>query len=394
MSRKIRLGDIASFQRGLTYSKGDEVASSSKIVLRSNNIDLDTHSLDLSELKYLREDFVIPDDRKVKKDTIFICMSNGSKQHVGKVAYIDRDMQYAFGGFMGLIVPDASVSAKYVYYACNSASYRTFLSQIGNGIGITNLRFSDLERFELPVPSIEKQRSIVDELDLLSNIIEDKNEQLRDLDAIAQSIFYEMFGDPIANDKGWKICSVGDLCTEVKYGTSRPSSPDGKYDYIRMNNLTYSGELDFTDLKKIDIPDEELGKCIVRKGDVLFNRTNSLDLIGKTALYTLDEPMVIAGYIIRVRLDDNRMNPNYFVQFMNLPSSKKMLRKMAKGAVNQANINSKELQSIKLPCPPLDKQLKYASICDSIRKQKAEIFLSVNDIGKLLSSRMDYYFND
>lgn len=157
MVNRVKLGLIASFQRGLTYNKGDEVSSSSKVVLRSNNIDLETHSLDLTELKYLREDFVIPEDRKVKKDSIFICMSNGSKQHVGKVAFIDKDMDYAFGGFMGLIIPCSLVSAKYVFYACNSSLYRTFLSQVGNGIGITNLRFSDLQNFEFPLPSIDEQ---------------------------------------------------------------------------------------------------------------------------------------------------------------------------------------------------------------------------------------------
>ena len=133
-----RLGEIASFQRGLTYSKGDEAPLSSKCVLRSNNIDLESSSLDLTEIKYLRDDFIIPKDRKLKANSIFICMSNGSKQHVGKVAFIDKDMDYAFGGFMGLIVPSSEVSAKYVFYACQSSAYRSFLSQVGNGIGITN----------------------------------------------------------------------------------------------------------------------------------------------------------------------------------------------------------------------------------------------------------------
>ncbi len=106
-----RLGDIASFRRGLTYSKGDEASLSSKRVLRSNNINLEASSLDLNEIKYLRGDFIIPDDKKLKANTIFICMSNGSKQHVGKVAFVEKDMDYAFGGFMGLIVPSPEVSA-------------------------------------------------------------------------------------------------------------------------------------------------------------------------------------------------------------------------------------------------------------------------------------------
>lgn len=106
----------------------------------------------MNEIKYLRGDFIIPDDKKLKANTIFICMSNGSKQHVGKVAFVEKDMDYAFGGFMGLIVPSPEVSAKYIFYACQSSAYRSFLSQVGNGIGITNLRFSDLEKFENSYP--------------------------------------------------------------------------------------------------------------------------------------------------------------------------------------------------------------------------------------------------
>ena len=169
-----KLGDLAELQRGLTYSKGDEVPFSSKCVLRSNNIDLESHTLDLTELKYLREDFAIPEDRKVKKNSIFICMSNGSKQHVGKVAFIGEEMDYAFGGFMGLIVPKEGINPRYVFYACQSSSFRLFLSSIGNGIGITNLRFPDLATYSFHIPplglqcefaqkieAIEKQKELV-----------------------------------------------------------------------------------------------------------------------------------------------------------------------------------------------------------------------------------------
>ena len=100
-----KLGDVATFARGLTYSKNDEVEQSNNIVLRSNNIDLIAGKLDFSELKYLKEDFVIPDDKRLRKGSLFICMSNGSKAHLGKVAYVDKDYGYAFGGFMGQITP-------------------------------------------------------------------------------------------------------------------------------------------------------------------------------------------------------------------------------------------------------------------------------------------------
>jgi type I restriction enzyme S subunit len=158
-----------------------------------------------------------------------------------------------------------------------------------------------------------------------------------------------------------------------------------------MGNLTNEGYLNLDDLKKINIPDNEIEKCIVRRGDVLFNRTNSLELIGKTCLFDLDEPMVIAGYLIRVRFKESIL-PLYFTRLFNLSEIKKKLRSMAKGAVNQANINSKELASISIPLPPLPLQQSFASKIEAIERQKALIQQSIAEVQMLFDSRMDDWF--
>jgi type I restriction enzyme S subunit len=387
-----KLGEVADFYRGLTYGKQDEAISSDVCVLRSNNIDMESMSLNFDEIKYLSPDFVIPEDKKLKGNSIFICMSNGSKQHVGKVAFVENDMDYAFGGFMGLITPSKEVSAKYVYYACRSPLYRVFLTSIGNGIGITNLKFTDLYNFSFPMPKLSHQQQIVSELDLLSGVIEKQKTQLEELDKLAQSIFYDMFGDPVTNEKGWEMKKLGEECEDMKYGTSRPACENGRYKYLRMGNITLDGHLDLADLKTIDIPEEEVEKCIVRYGDILFNRTNSHELIGKTCMFDLDEPMIIAGYIIRVRLSENLKSIFISIMF-NLPSMKKLLRSIAKGAVNQANINSKELASINIIIPPLSLQQEFAAKEEAIEAMKAKVRQSLKEAETLFNSRMDYYFN-
>ena len=117
-----------------------------------------------------------------------------------------------------------------------------------------------------------------------------------------------MFGVYPANPMGWEIGTIRDIVTEVRYGSSRPAVDGGKYPYLRMNNITYGGELDLSDTKRIDIPDNELDKCTVRRGDVLFNRTNSKELVGKTCVYDRDEMMVLAGFVIRIRVKDCRIS--------------------------------------------------------------------------------------
>lgn len=151
----------------------------------------------------------------------------------------------------------------------------------------------------------------------------------------------------------------------------------GEYPYIRMNNITYNGKLDLSDLKYIDIEDDELEKYIVRKGDVLFNRTNSLELIGKTCVFDLDEPMIIAGYIIRIRLIDEVL-PIYLSTFLNSDYGKKLLRSMAKGAVNQVNINAQELKSIKVLIPPIELQNEFAGFVKQVDKLKKLHHKNVN----------------
>ena len=122
-------------------------------------------------------------------------------------------------------------------------------------------------------------------------------------------------------------------------------------------------------LKYIDISDDEVEKCVVRKGDVLFNRTNSIDLVGKTAVFDLQDDMVIAGYIIRVRLNE-KILPEVLSQYMNLEALKDILRSMAKGAVNQANINAQELQSIRVYVPDIELQKQFVEMKDQVDKSK------------------------
>lgn len=248
-----------------------------------------------------------------------------------------------------------------------------------------------IAEFMIPLPPKSTQLAIVSELDKINELIRLKKEQLKDFDNLAQSLFYEMFGDPVENEKGWEVKKLGDVCTDIKYGTSKPASENGRYTYLRMCNLTTDGFLDLSNTKQIDIPDDEIEKCIVRYGDILFNRTNSIELVGKTCLFDKKEPMVIAGYIIRVRLNDTLL-PVVLARMFNLASIKKLLRSMAKGAVNQANINSKELASIRIPLPPLSLQRLFAQRIEQIEREKSEVQKSIQDLETLQASRMQYWF--
>ena len=185
---------------------------------------------------------------------------------------------------------------------------------------------------------------------------------------------------------------LGELVEEVRYGTSLPATLNGKYGYLRMNNITEDGQLNIQNLKHIDVPEKDLEKYVVRNGDVLFNRTNSIELVGKTCIYELDFDMVIAGYIIRIRTKKDILNPRYLSEFLNFPSTKEFLRNVAKGAVNQANINAKELQDISIPLSPLSLQNEFANFVAQVDKSQLAIQKSLEELETLKKSLMQEYF--
>jgi len=159
------LGELCAFQRGLTYAKSDEVDASSNVVLRANNVDLATHTLDLSELRYISNSVSVPAMKKVRRGSLLICTASGSKSHLGKIAYVDDDYGYAFGGFMGQITPASGVNGRYLFHALTSPAYKGFIEALSDGVNINNLKFDDLRQFSVPVPDLDEQRRIVAILD-------------------------------------------------------------------------------------------------------------------------------------------------------------------------------------------------------------------------------------
>ena len=143
--------------------------------------------------------------------------------------------------------------------------------------------------------------------------------------------------------------------------------------------------MDFTELKYIDISSAERHKYIIKKGDLLFNRTNSKELVGKTGVYNLDQEMVIAGYLIRVRTN-SRSNSWYIWGYLNSSHGKKSLYSMCKAIVGMANINAQELQNIKILIPPIDLQNRFAQIIQKTEALKARYQQSLHELENLYGS--------
>ena len=214
------------------------------------------------------------------------------------------------------------------------------------------------------------------------------------------SQFIEMFGTPENNHNDYPVIKIGEMVESINYGTSKPATDNGKYVYLRMNNITYDGKLDLSEVKRINLSPEEDDSAFVHKGDLMFNRTNTKEFVGKTTVFNLDEQMVVAGYIIRVRFKE-KYSPEYVSGYLNSTYGKALLRKMAKGAVHQANINAQEFQGIQVLDVPKQEQDKYVTIAkqadksgfDGHKSQFIEMFGDpIKNTMKLLSRKGEELF--
>jgi type I restriction enzyme S subunit len=195
--KTVKLGEVCTFQRGLTYTKSDEVDFSNNAVLRATNVDINTNRLIFDEIRYIKDEVKVAADKKIRRNSLLICTASGSKSHVGKVALVDEEYDYAFGGFMGQITPMKDVVSKYLFYILISPRFKDFLMTLNDGTNINNLKFSDIEDYEAPLPSLSEQKAIVEKLDAAFAEIDKLRERTKQakesFSALRQSILSSVF---------------------------------------------------------------------------------------------------------------------------------------------------------------------------------------------------------
>jgi type I restriction enzyme, S subunit len=291
-------------------------------------------------------------------------------------------------------IPDLKVlDKKYLYYFLVSDTFQGFLKSVGSRAAQAGFNKDDFAELKIPLPPLETQKQIAAVLKKADQLRKDCKLLEQELNSLAQSVFIEMFGDPATNPKGWKIGTIAELLSSANYGTSEKSSTDIlKYPVLRMNNITYEGNWDFTSLKYMDMDEKDEDKYLVQDGDILFNRTNSKELVGKTAVYREKEPMAYAGYLVRARCNKFG-HPDYISSFMNSKYGKQTLQTMCKSIVGMANINAKEFQSIKIAKPPIELQIDFSVRIAKIRALIQEVKLQDLEYQKVFNALMQKAFS-
>lgn len=348
----VKLGEIAEIVRGVTFDKTLQTTERTKnIVLTADNITLDGHFALEKEI-FVSETVDFESEKKLRKNDCFMCFSSGSRTHVGKVALIEQDTDFYAGGFMGILRAKNNTSPRFLYEMLNTENIRNLVRFSANGTNILNLSNS-IGETKIPLPPLDVQKSIVTECEQIDGEYQDAQKQIEK----AKSEIAEIM-ETVHNSDA-PVMELSSLIMDTEYGTAKKSEKQGKVPVIRMGNIQ-DGHIDMTDLVYSN-DESDIEKLALKKYDVLFNRTNSPEHVGKVGIYLSDKPAIFAGYLIRIHYKPELIEPVYLCHILNSKKIREYGFSIMSKSINQANISGSALQKYKIPVPPLAEQQKIVA---------------------------------
>jgi type I restriction enzyme S subunit len=356
----VKLSDVATLSSGGTPSKANAAFWDGDIPWVSPK-DMKFNHVTDAEDKITRAAVSESAARIVGSNSVLAVVRSGILAHTFPVATLAREV--SFNQDIKAITPkNGSLLPAFLFWMLKGQEAQILRIGVKKGATVHSLTNGFLESLRFPLPPLDEQRRIVGLLDRAAEIRRRADAARAKARAIIPALFLDTFGDPATNPKGWPVATVGDVLDSASYGTSQKASDagGGGLPVIRMGNVTMNGQLDTTDLKYLELTEAEREKAELLEGDLLFNRTNSKELVGKTGLWDGRFDAVAASYFIRLRVNRERIVPAYLWAFFNTSHMKRVLFQTARGAIGQANINAKELRAFPVATPSLPLQSVFA----------------------------------
>ena len=272
---------------------------------------------------------------------------------------------------------------------------------LGRGLAQKNLKVEDLLKLQIYVPSQQQQNVIVSELNNLNKLIALKKKQIEDLETLSQSIFYEMFGDPVVNEKNWDVKKLGEISTLISNGNTPKGGSEvyveKGYLFLRSQNV-WKNRLELDDVAFIDAQTHtKLKKSILMHNDLLITKTGRINTenssLGRTALFEGEDGSAnINGHVYLVRLKKGMMHK--FVLYILISNAyRELIRKTCVGGIDKRQLNRNHIEDFPIIFPPMDLQSEYVKRVEIIEHQKSLLNSTVKDLETLLASRMQYWFD-
>ena len=322
---------------------------------------------------------------KAKKDHVLISKVRPTRR---AVTIITKDCLVS-NAFI-VLQAQKSIIPKYLFYSI--AYNKRFFLQLGKlerGTSYPSCRAKDILTYKISVPIISEQKEIIKILDIANNLRVKRKEQLAFLDDYLKSIFLDMFGDPMENEKAWKIVKIYDVIIDgPQNGLYKPSIFYGNGVPILRIDCFYNGMVtDIAKLKRVVVTDEELRRFQIHEDDIVINRVNSRSHLGKCALIPgLSEKTVFESNMMRLTVDKTKILPLFLSKFLTTPFVKKQILNSAKDAVNQSSINQNDVNNFELFLPPINLQYKFVSIVEQVEQIKQKMCASLDEMNNHFNS--------
>lgn len=273
---------------------------------------------------------------------------------------------------LAVVIPSAAkVDSEYLYYWSLIYDPRR-QAQVTS---LPSLPLSLISKAQLPLPPLSEQHHIVDILKRADGIRRLRKQASQTARELIPALFVDMFGDPATNPKGWPVISCGELIADgPQNGLYKPSSDYGDGTPILRIDGFYDGAVsDWTSLRRLRISDQERAKYRLHEGDIVINRVNSPEYLGKSALITgLLEETVFESNMMRFAVDTARILPAYFIRYLQTSYVKSQILSGAKHAINQSSINQQDVRSLQVVVPPLAVQKKFVELTQNINAVGAQ----------------------
>ncbi len=358
-----KVGDLCEQIRGVTYAKAD-ASTSPKAgylpVLRANNIT--DNGLDFNDLVYVPINQVRP-KQQIRRGDVVIATSSGSISVVGKAARAHDDFAGGFGAFCKVLRPNEKVDAAYFAHYFQTPEYRQTVSGLAAGANINNLRNEHLNELAIPLPPLPEQRRIAAILDKADALRAKRRQAIAKLDQLLQSVFLEMFGDPVTNPKGWGTTSLGEIAREkLSNGIFKKNSEysDNGLPVVWVEQLFRGHELDVTNARRLDATQKEIQTYGLLPGDLLFCRSSlKLDGIAYNNLYGgAARSALFECHLIRLRTKTDIVEPAWLNYMLRTTGMRARLKQRAKTST-MTTIDQEGLSNVDMALPPLALQQAF-----------------------------------
>ena len=320
---------------------------------------------------------------------------NPSRINVGSVDWQRDEERVIVSPLYNVFSVSPEIDQQYLYYYLKSSATLYRIKEVATGSVRDNLRLSMLYDFMIELPSLDVQRQIVSNLDLLASIIRQRNQQLTKLDELIKARFVEMFGDMLLNSLEWPekpLEGLADIVSGITKGRKTTETGLIEVPYMAVSNVK-SGYIDWTTIKTILATKQEIEQYRLMPDDILMTEGGDPDKVGRGAI--IKNPLkdsIHQNHIFRVRLDKSELLPAYFAEYLQHQKAKRYFLGCAKQTTGIASINMRQLRALPVLIPPLPLQNQFADFVAEVDKSKVEVQKALDQTQLLFDSLMQQYF--